>query len=133
MGYRISVHTRTANGNGSRELYQNALGTATNLWHYWLRPAGDLGLTFLREHFDDGMEVSGHDLDRLASELDRLEHHWLVARVGASEYVHYTTTHDDGSREEGDIPMHDHLRERLSFLREAIRIARESDGLLTIS
>jgi hypothetical protein len=133
VGYHISVYSKATDESRSLELYQNPLGNGTQLWQYWLRPAGELGLAFLCEHFDDGMDVSGNDLDNLASDLDRLERHWVEAHVGASEYVRYSTTHPGGSREEGDIPMHDHLRVRLGFLREAIRIARESGGVLHIA
>lgn len=133
MGYHISVCSKATDEGRSQELYQNLLGSGTQLWQYWLRPADELGLAFLCEHFDDGMEVSGNDLDNLASDLDRLERYWVEAQVGVSERVHYSDTHPDGSREEGDIPMHDHLRVRLGFLREAIRIAKESSGVLRIT
>ena len=41
--------------------------------------------------------------------------------------------HDDGTEERNEIPFYDHLRERMGYLREAIQIARDEDGELTVS
>lgn len=132
MGYHISVHTKTSVEGQSREIYQNPLATATQLWEYWLQPATDIGLTFFSNRFDDGLEVSGEDLDKLAGDLDKLERYWSEARVGESEHVRYCTIRPDGIREEGTIRLQDHLRIRLGYLREAIRIAHDSNGVLRI-
>jgi len=131
MSFHISVDKTSVDG-GSRELYHNPLGTGTQLSEFWFCPARELGLTFFDTHFTDCMEVSGDDLDLLASDLDRLEQHWLGSRICDGKQVQYSRTREDGSREEGYTPMREHLLTRLGFLREAIGIAKQAGGVLWV-
>ena len=97
--------------------YDNPLGAEGDVHEFWSEPALSLGLPLLasvyEEGFHKGIEWSGPALDRLAEELVVLEHHWRTMSL------------DDSDRS--------HLSERMSFLRTAIQVAKNCDGVLSIT
>ena len=97
----------------ARWLYENPLGAGGTVFDWWHKPAHEIGLPLVGAIYNEGLRVTDADLDRLSRELDALERFWDGA---------------DLSQE-----LRDHLQESLGYLREAIRIALECDGILVIS
>ena len=117
----------------SRTFYNNPLGSGSTIYHYWSTPAAELTLPLIASIYDSGLRLTGAELDRLAAELDVLEQHWGSLDFTAEPNIVESTMHDDGTEERNEIPFYDHLRERMGYLREAIQIARDEDGVLTVS
>lgn len=92
----------------ARTLYENPLGSGHTVYEYWSSPAATLGLPLIAAIYEQGLEVAGSALDVLERELDVLERAWVP-------------------------PLRAHLQERARFLREALRVAREAGGFVSIS
>jgi hypothetical protein len=101
----------------ARALYDNPLGSGHTVAEYWSSPASALGLPRLAALYEQGLEAAGSELTGLERELEVLERAWQpLSQQG-----------------EGVLTLHEHLLERAGFLREAIRIAREAGGFVSIS
>lgn len=97
--------------------YENPLGSEAAVREFWSEPATSLGLPLLASIYDEGfyngVGWSGPELDRLAEELEVLEGYW--------KNMSFTET------DRSD------LAERMSFMRTAIQVAKQRDGVLTIA
>jgi hypothetical protein len=114
-------------------IFDEALGAGATIFDYWSTPASQLGLRLLARMYDDGLRISGAELDELARELDVLERHWSTLRLDREGT---TTIHEqraDGSWVTTQIPFEADLHERLGHVRVAIGIAKREPGLLLIS
>ena len=116
----------------ARTLYDNPLGSGNIVHHYWSVLAGRLGLPLLSAIYDSGLRVEGADLSRLEEELDRLERHWGTMDMRSEPGV-LGTPREEGRIETNRVALPDHLRERIGYLREAIRIAKANDGVVLVS
>jgi hypothetical protein len=115
-----------------RLLYENPLGADGTVFELWNVPAHEIGLPLVGAIYNDGLRVAGEDLDRLSRELDALERFWDDADFSQAGSMNQHIIHADGSQESRAIPLRDDLQERLGYLREAIRIAAENDGIVEI-
>jgi len=132
MAYHLSVHVER-DGAPRRELYHKSLGADETIFGYWHLPACDRGLALVAQIYHEGLEVRGDQLDQLFEELQRLEEHWRATGAGKTLQIPHNVTDGRGSLSPAHICVFDHLTERLGFVREAIRIARESAGVIEIS
>ncbi len=117
----------------ARTLYDNPLGSDHTIRRYWSSPAEQLGLPLIAAIYNAGLRVGGADLLRLEEELNRLERQWATMDFSGEQKDRGSAPYEDGSIEAKEITDLDHLRERSGYLREAIRIARASDGIVGIS
>ncbi len=110
----------------ARELYSNPLGSGHTVAEYWSSPASTLGLPLIAAIYEQGLEVSGGELDVLERELEVLERAW-------ARDIPAPASDSPGADTGRQVPpLHEHLAERARFLREAIHVARESDGFVSI-
>ena len=117
----------------ARTLYDNPLGADDTIRRYWSSPAEQLELPLIAAIYNTGLRVGGADLLRLEEELDRLERQWATMDFSGEQKDGGSAPYKDGSIAAKEITVLDHLRERSGYLREAIRIARASDGIVGIS
>jgi hypothetical protein len=113
-------------------VYEKPLGSNGTVFEPWHIPAHELGLPMLGSIYQNGLQVEGTQLAELSRELDALEAFW--AEIDFSQAAPLTAaTILPGSVEEVKlVPLLEHLRERLGYLREAIHVATECDGVLGI-
>ena len=86
-------------------------------WRDWSGPAEDLQLKLLQaveleETYDWGLFCGGECIDGLEEELSVLEEYWRIT--------------------ESDSQLYDELRQQLGAVREAIRVARDIQGILIL-
>jgi hypothetical protein len=117
----------------ARTLYDNPLGSDDTVYHYWSTLAEHLGLPLISEIYTSGLRLYGADLSRLEKELDRLERHWETLDMRNEPGVLDSTLSEEGRIKTNKVAFLDHLRERIGYLREAIRIAKASDGVVCVS
>jgi hypothetical protein len=103
-------------------LYSAPLGALGTVCRFWSAIAGKLELSMLASLCPDGLVLETADqLEELQGELDVLEAYWdsheLRAAPTSGIYGH----------------EREHLRERMNYLREAIRIAKENGATLGIT
>jgi hypothetical protein len=115
-----------------RWLYQNPLGADGTVFEFWNVPAHEIGLPLVGAIYNNGLRVAGADLDHLSRELEALERFWDGADFSQAGSINHHIIHADGSKEVRVVPLRDDLQERLGYLREAIRIAQECDGIVDI-
>ncbi len=97
-------------------LYSEPLGADGTIYEFWSTPASKLGLPMLTAIYNHGLQIqTPHELDLFEAELEQLQSAWSL-------YL----------RELPDLKKED-LLERMSFAREAIRVARDNQAILTIS
>ena len=132
MPYHISVHT-PQDGGWRRDVYHKSLGPDDNVFAYWHLPALDLGLPLLAQIYHEGLDVHGHQLDTLELELQKLAEYWEATHVGRSEQIPHSVTQPDGTIGQRYVWVCDYLRERVSYVGEAVRVAKESKGVIEIS
>lgn len=116
----------------ARWVYENPLGAGGTVFELWHVPARELGLPLLGSVYHDGLHVEGEHLAALSRELDALEGFWAATDFSMPRPHQASIIHPDGRHEEWSVPLAEHLRERLGYLREAIRIAEECDGVVDI-
>lgn len=97
--------------------FHSDLGSFDEFWRDWSCSAAQLDLKRLRsvereEPYDWGLFCHGECLDGLEQELRLLEEHWRTV--------------------ERDTPRNEELRRQLQAVRDAIRVAREIQGLLIL-
>jgi len=98
-------------------LYDNPLGAVGTVGEYWCTPAKRLGLFLLAKISDEGLSVStSEELEQLSKELDTLETHWHTLTLP----------------EWPPNFLESRLLERMEFFREAIQVALERKGLLSV-
>lgn len=104
-------------------LYSKPLGADGTVYEYWSGIAERIGLEMLASIYNNGLQVR-HDgqIIQLESELDQLESYW-------NTYALEDRDPKSGIRHE----LREHLQERMGYMREAARVARECKGILTIS
>jgi hypothetical protein len=117
----------------ARWLYENPLGADGTVFEWWHVPAQEIGFPLVGAIYNNGIRVAGADLNRLIRELEMLERFWDRANFSEAGSLNHHITYADGSQEERLVPLRDHLQERLGYLREAIHIAQECDGIVGIS
>ena len=117
----------------ARTLYDNPLGADETIQRYWSSPAEHLGLPLIAAIHSTGLRVGGADLSRLEGELNRLERQWATMDFSGGQEDRESAPGKDGAIGAKGVTLLDHLRERSGYLREAIRIARASDGIVGIS
>lgn len=117
----------------ARWVYVNPLGAGGTVFEWWHDPAIELGLPLLGSVYQDGLEVEGERLAELGRELDALERYWDEADFSRAMAVTLPSRLPDGTQDIRVVPQEQDLRERLGYLREAIRVASECDGVVTIS
>ena len=96
-----------------RTLYENPLGADGDIYEFWSKPASQLGLTKLKQIYNEGLRVLGSEIGDFASELATLERYWESQRM--------------------DLAKLSGLKERMRALHEALEIARRHDGVVNIS
>ena len=117
----------------ARWVYENPLGADGTVFESWHVPAIRLGLPLLGSIYQNGLEVEGQQVIELGHELDALERFWASTDFSQAEPLPRSIIHPNGIEETQLVPLVDHLRTRLGYLREAIRIAVECDGVIVIS
>jgi len=128
----ISVRTETKNGS-RRELYRKSLGAEETLFTYWHVPAFEIELPLLAQIYHDGLEVRDELLDVLLLELERLGEHWQSNGIGDLQQIPCAVRQPDGVLTQGHVSLNEHLLAKLALAREAIRIAKQSGGVVEIS
>jgi len=132
MAYHVSVHLQ--NGDGStRRIYDKVIGAEDTVFSYWHEAANYLDLPWVAQIYHEGVELRDGELDCLSLDLQRLEDHWVATRAGEGLQIPRLIVGPDGVRQQTFVWLHDHLRSRLVVVREAIRIAKESGGVVEIS
>src|SRR5437879_3096600 len=132
MPYHVSVYIQ--NGDGSvRRVYYKALGAVDTVYSYWYLAANDLGLAWVAQIYHEGVELRDEELDCLSSDLQKLEDHWVTTGAGEGLQIPSLILGADGVRRQTFVWLHEHLRARLGFVREAIHIAKKSGGVVEIS
>src|SRR5262245_20815649 len=116
----------------AKTVYDNPLGSDGSVHEFWHVPALQLGLPLIRSIYNDGLWLHGVDLERLGREADTLERYWKSLNLTGRRPYACHTIRGDGSEERTWISVRDHLRERMGYLREAIRVAKAEDGVLSI-
>lgn len=116
-----------------RELYSNPFGFDGQVFKFWHSPAHELGLQLIGRVYNDGLSISGDDLQKLADELRQLERHWLKMNLETESPVKCLVYDPDGTVQEKLIAFKDDLHERANHLLMAINIAQTRNGILTIS
>lgn len=98
-------------------LYDQPLGNESSVRLFWSYPAAEIGLPLIADMyergFDEGIEWSDEQLEQVEQELLHLEKHWKAQNL-----------HQE---------LHTDLRERMQYLREAIKVARQHDGVISIT
>lgn len=92
-----------------------SLGAESAIRQYWAEPARLLNLTKFVDVDDEGQHIiwSADDFEPVLDQLDELEEHWREMKLSA------------------DLVRH--LGVRAQHVREAIRIARDVNGVIIIS
>jgi hypothetical protein len=108
-------------------LFRAPFGTDGTVHDHWSIPAVHLELPLIGSIYQHGLQVEGDDLDRLEAELGRLEEYWAEF-VDPTIEVRYML-----GRYVFQVPLLVQLSIRADSVRAAIRVARTSDGYLTIS
>lgn len=116
----------------ARWVYDNPLGGDDEVFNLWHVPAHELGLPLLSSVYREGLRAEGQQLRELSRELDALESFWAVTDFTHADPVNYSIRHPDGTLEARQVSRIDHLHKRLSYLREAICLAEECDGVVCI-
>ena len=116
-----------------RWVYEDPLGADGTVFEQWHVPAHHLKLPLLGSIYHHGLRVAGTQLEELSRELDALEAFWDQTDYSAATPLSYHTIVPGGAEEVRSVPLRDHLQERLGYLREAIRIAQDCDGVIGIS
>ncbi len=111
-------------------VYDKPLGSSKSVYLRWYVPAHRLGLRLVKligavYDYDNAFEATGAELDELRHELTMLEAFWDKKFIRSGP-ISYRTVDIDmvWLREESD--------QRIGYLREAIKIAKECDGILRI-
>jgi len=117
----------------TRWVYENPLGADGTVFEFWHVPAIYIGLPLLGSLYENGLRVEGQRLIELGHELDSLERAWVSTDFSQADPLSAHTIHSNGIEEVKLVPLVEHLHERLGYLREAIRIAVECDGVIDIS
>lgn len=117
----------------ARWVYENPLGADGTVFEQWHVPAHRLGLPLLGSIYHDGLRVEGEQLAALGRELDALERFWAGTDFSRATPLRVSTMRPDGTWEERMEPLADHLAEQSGYLREAILVANECDGVVVIS
>jgi hypothetical protein len=116
----------------ARWVYENPLGADGTVFELWHVPAHHLGLPLVGAIYQNGLRVEGSQFTELTRELDALEAFWARVDFSQAAPLKASITHPGGVEEVRLVPLEDHLRERLGYLREAIRLALECDGVVDI-
>ena len=124
MAYHVSVHTQNE-GGWKRQIYRKTVGADNIVFSYWTVPAYEIGLPLLAQIYHDGLELSSAQFDQLLCELQLLEKHWVESGAGNSDQI--VRPGEDG------LWLSEYLHAKAGLVREAVRIARESVGLVDIS
>lgn len=104
-------------------LYEQPLGADSTVGCYWSCIAQTLGLPLVTAIYNHGLDLEGPAaLLELERELDQLEHYWHTHELADPEPL-------SAIRHE----LREHLQERMSFLREAIQVARTQSANLSVS
>ena len=103
-------------------IYEAPLGADGAVGMWWSAIARELNLPLLAGIYNNGLRVSQPDeLSRLDAELDQLETAWGLNELYQPEWSRWT---DEKTKE--------HLRERMGFFREALKVARERGAILDV-
>lgn len=116
----------------ARWVYENPLGADGTIFELWHVPAAELGLPLVGSIYNNRLRVEGAQLPELSRELDALEAFWDRTDFSGTPPLKYHTILP-GFEEIRLVPLREHLQERLGYLREAIRVAGECDGVVEIS
>jgi hypothetical protein len=134
--YRMELDVRSEAFDGwikecqARWIYEKPLGSDGTVFDLWHVPAHELGLPLLGSIYQDGLRVEGPQLTDLSRELEAF---WARADFSRAAPRSAPTIHPDGVEEVRLAPLEEHLRERLGYFREAIRVAAGCDGVVVIS
>lgn len=117
----------------ARTLYAEPLGSDGTVYKFWHVPAHALGLSLIGAIYNEGLCMEGDGFGQMEAELNALEEWWKShAIMDAERLLECSASCADGPCSETQISMEEHLQGRLGCLREAIRIAREYDGIVAI-
>lgn len=116
-----------------RWVYENPLGADGTVFEHWHVPAHKLGLLLIGSIYHHGIRAEGSQLAELSRELVQLEAFWDQTDFSTARPLTCTTLLPGGAEEVVLIPLREHLQQRLGYLREAIRMAKECDGVVVIS
>jgi hypothetical protein len=117
----------------ARALYDNPLGSGHTVAVHWSSPAATLGLPLLAALYEQGLEAAGSALLVLERELEVLERAWQpLSQQTERDVVEFAWDSPGAPPTRRALTLHEHLLERAGFLREALRIAREQGGFVSI-
>jgi hypothetical protein len=107
----------------NNKLYEAPLGPDGIVYEFWSSIARQLGLTMLTRMYKSGLRLK-HPLRlaQLEKEMARLEEYWNT---------HELENYDPEII--GRQELRQHLKERMSYLREAVDVARWYRAVLTVS
>ena len=104
-----------------RELYEAPLGAEGVIYLYWSGIGRELHLPFIGAIYNVGLSLRTVEIPKLEREMHELERYW--------------ETHDLADVDKFDLDQasaKEHLKERLGYLREAARVAKQNLAVLII-